>query len=76
VISDLQAGRLFRTRAANAGLGTSRMTLKEKLMQPTSGLPFAVGRGVVIGATAAGMITLGYYGSGITDAGGAFDRSL
>ena len=67
---------MFRTRTANAGLGTSRMTLREKLMQPTSGLPFAVGRGVVIGATAVGMASLAYYGSGVSDAGGAFDRSL
>lgn len=75
-VTDLQALRLFRTRTANAGLGTSRMTLREKLMQPTTGLPFEVGRGVVIGATAFGLASLAYYGSGFSDAQGAFERSL
>ena len=70
--------RMFRTRTATAtGLGgSSRMTLRQKLMQPTTGLPFAVGRGVVIGATAVGMGALAYYGSGLSDAQGAFERSL
>lgn len=45
-------------------------------MQPTTGLPFAVGRGVVLGATALGLGALAFYGAGLGSEAGAFDRSL
>ena len=72
--------RLFqdgRPRDSSFGLGQGqRMTMKERLMQPTSGLPFAVGRGVVIGASAFGMGALAFYGLGLSRQSGAFDRSM
>lgn len=53
-----------------------RMSLKEKLMQPTSGLPFDIGRGVVIGASAVGIGALAFYGAGFSSQAGALERSM
>jgi len=52
------------------------MTLKERLMQPTSGLPFEIGRGVVLGASAFGMGALAFYGMGLSNQASALDNSF
>jgi len=75
-----QSLRMFKTRAETEsafGVGArTRPSLKERLMQPTTGLPFAVGRGVVIGASALGLGALSFYGLGMSGQMGALDRSL
>lgn len=78
-----EAIRLIRNEARSGqsfGLGgnssASRMSLKEKLMQPTTGLPFTVGRGTVLGAAALGIGALAFYGAGLGSEAGAFDRSV
>ena len=77
--STTQPIRLFGRQEAQTAWTTRaqpRMTLKEKLMQPTSGLPFAIGRGVVIGASAVGLGALAIYGSGLGSEVGAYEKSL
>lgn len=71
--------RLFGRQEAQTAWTTRaqpRMSLKEKLMQPTTGLPFAVGRGVVIGTSAIGLGALAFYGAGLSPQTGAFERSM
>lgn len=71
-------GNDTRARAGVLGrrVGGPRTTIKEKLSEPTTGLPFAVGRGVVLGASALGMGALCFYGAGMGSEAGAFERSL
>lgn len=71
--NEARSGQSFGLGGKTSG---SRMSLKEKLLQPTTGLPFAVGRGAVLGASALGIGALAFYGSGLGSEAGAFDRSL
>ena len=80
VRSTLQPIRLFGRQEGQTTTWTTRaqprMSLKEKLMQPTSGLPFAIGRGAVIGASAVGLGALAFYGAGLSSQPGAFEKSM
>lgn len=77
-VKPFQPIRLFARQQAQAWTTRAqpRMSLKEKLMQPTSGLPFDIGRGVVIGASAVGLGALAFYGAGFSSQAGALERSM
>lgn len=51
-------------------------SLKEILMQPTSGTPFALGSGAVAGGALLGIGALCYYGLGMSKTAGAYENSL
>jgi len=53
-----------------------RMGIKERAMQPTSGAPFSIGQGVLLGASAFGLGSLCYYGLGLSNEPGTLERSL
>ncbi|CAG2182380.1 unnamed protein product, partial [Oppiella nova] len=53
-----------------------KQTLKERLMSPTTGLPFNIGRGVVAGSALFGIGALCYYGLGLSHSAGIYERSM
>ena len=65
-----------RSETAFGVRSPARQTLKERLNQPTSGLPFEIGRGAVLGAAAVGLGALCFYGAGLSKEAGAWERSL
>ncbi|KAI1278058.1 Growth hormone-inducible transmembrane protein [Halotydeus destructor] len=68
--------RLFNKDARDrAGAFGRRATIKDKLSEPTSGLPFAIGRGLLLGASVFGLAALAFYGAGLGSAESARDRS-
>jgi len=50
-------------------------TMKQRLMAPTTGAPFAMGRAVVLGSSALGMGALCFYGMGLSNQTGALEKS-
>ncbi|KAF7494468.1 Growth hormone-inducible transmembrane protein [Sarcoptes scabiei] len=52
-----------------------RRSLKEILMQPTSGAPFAIGSSAVAGASLFGIGALCYYGLGMSNTAGTFENA-
>lgn len=81
----------FQTVKQGIGQQAKRKTLKETLLSPATDTPFAIGRGIVIeslrfsnfflllGAVAGGALfgigALCYYGIGLSNEPGAFERS-
>jgi len=53
-----------------------RLTLKERLMAPTTGMPFNIGRGVMAGSALFGIGALCYYGMGLSSGTGIYERSM
>lgn len=53
-------------RDAAARAARKQTTLKERVMQPTTGKPFAIGAGALAGASALGIGALCYYGLGLS----------
>jgi len=74
-----QLNRLFKSDTRYQGskfLGRrENLTLKERLLQPTEGLPFAVGKGFVAGSAALGIGALCIYGVSL-NRDSTFTRSL
>ncbi|CAG2119244.1 unnamed protein product [Medioppia subpectinata] len=68
-----------RTRVhshATRRMEVKRQTLKERLMAPTTGLPFNIGQGVVAGSALFGIGALCYYGLGLSNSAGIYERSM
>ena len=53
-----------------------KQTLKEKLLSPTTGVPFNIGKGVVAGSALFGIGALCYYGMGLSKGAGVYERSM
>ncbi len=53
-----------------------KQTLKERLMSPTTGLPFDIGKGVMAGSALFGVAALCYYGLGLSSEPGIYDKSM
>ena len=53
-----------------------KQTLKERLLSPTTGVPFNIGKGVVAGSALFGIGALCYYGMGLSKGTGIYDRSM
>lgn len=53
-----------------------RRSIKETLMQPTTGAPFMWGRSAVAAGAALGMGALCFYGAGFGSEAGAIDRAM
>ena len=80
--------RLFGNNTRGSARGTGRVferqsitvekpsrSLKEILMQPTSGAPFSIGSSAVAGASLVGLGALCYYGLGLSKTAGTFEAS-
>lgn len=64
-----------RTRRTVVPVAKEGRSLKEILMQPTSGTPFQLGAGAVAGASLVGLGALCYYGLGMSKAPGTFENA-
>ncbi|KAL3280654.1 hypothetical protein HHI36_003890 [Cryptolaemus montrouzieri] len=68
--------RLYASEGRDAAARAARRTtLKERVMQPTSGTPYAIGAGVVAGASVLGMGALCYYGLGLSSQASIMDHA-
>lgn len=69
--------RLYTSEGKDALARAARRkpTLKERIMEPTSGMPFTVGAGAVAGASLLGIGALCYYGLGLADGVSTLDRA-
>ena len=70
-----RAGRVYAKQSIEVKQTPTR-SLKEILMQPTAGTPFALGSGAVAGASLLGIGALCYYGLGLSKTGGTYENSL
>lgn len=69
------AGRVYAKQSIEVKQSPTR-SLKEILMQPTAGTPFALGSGAVAGASLLGIGALCYYGLGLSKTGGTYENSF
>lgn len=70
-------GRTGRVFARQTGIAEKpTRSLKEILMQPTSGMPFSIGAGAVAGGSILGLGALCYYGLGLSKTAGTYENSL
>ena len=70
----VRPGRVFAKQAIP--ITKPSRSLKEILLQPTSGAPFALGSSAVAGASLVGIGALCYYGLGLSKAPGTYENSL
>ena len=68
--------RWMSTEKTRLGHVARRKTMKEMASGPTTGAPFAVGQGMVAGASALGIGALAFYGLGFGNEAGAVEKSM
>ncbi|XP_044752740.1 growth hormone-inducible transmembrane protein-like [Coccinella septempunctata] len=69
--------RLYASEGKDAAARAAarRATLKERVMQPTTGKPFAIGAGALAGASVLGVGALCYYGLGLSSGASIIDNA-
>ena len=68
--------RWMSSEKTRLGHVARRRTVKEMASAPTTGAPFAVGQGMVAGASALGIGALAFYGLGFGNEAGAVEKSM
>lgn len=75
----VQPIRAMRTQPRGTSIGVragEARSWKDRLLAPTTGLPFTIGQAGVAGAAACGIAGLCFYGAGLGSEAGAIDRSM
>lgn len=74
--SNLAPKNLFRSEARSTRIQQSEsIPLRERILKPTEGTPFVVGKAALAGGSALGLASLCYYGLGLSNQAGAIDRA-
>ncbi|XP_054165017.1 growth hormone-inducible transmembrane protein-like [Oppia nitens] len=76
LIGNTAKGRVNAQTLRRMDTTAKRQTLKERLMAPTTGLPFNLGQGMIGGGALLGIGALCYYGLGLSNAPGIYERSM
>lgn len=68
-------GRAGRVVSRSIPITKERRSIKEILLQPTTGIPFSLGSSAVAGASFFGLGALCYYGLGLSKTPGTFENA-